>query len=517
MRDLYLMYLRKSRADNASESVAETLARHESQLQEYAKREFGYTIPEDYIYREVVSGETIKDRPFMQLVLQQLETKQFKGVLVVEPQRLSRGDMLDCGTIVHAFRYTETLVITPVKTYNLTDEYDRKFFEMELSRGNDYLEYVKKILQRGRIASVKEGQFIASDPPYGYNKISYKEENGKIFHTLEPHPQEAPIVKYIYELYLQGWGYQRIANELNNLNIPSKRNAFWSAYPLKAILSNPVYIGKICWNQRKTQIDYKNGELIKSRPMSNKEDWLIIDGKHPAIISNETYLAAQERMGKNPRIHANMEMSNPLSGLLFCQCGKAMVQRKHLRNGKTLVLRYVCSQRTICETQSALVAPVLESVKRILECYIQDFEIQLKNSQSNNTNQIKSNMLEAIQKELAELDVQEEKQFDFLENGTYTVEIFTLRRNRLLKRREELKNKQNEILNIKSTSVNYKERIASYREAINVLESNDLSAAEKNLLLKKCIKKITYCAPKGDGRKNRSLEKHFSLDLEPLI
>ena len=154
--DHVIMYLRKSRSDNADLSLQEVLARHERQLQEFAGKEYGVPLPESQIYREVVSGETIADRPVMSAIMSLLETGGVQGVLVIEPQRLSRGDMEDCGHLINVFRYTDTKVITPAKTYDLTEEYDRKFFEMELTRGNDYLEYTKRILNRGRIRSVKE-------------------------------------------------------------------------------------------------------------------------------------------------------------------------------------------------------------------------------------------------------------------------------------------------------------------------------------------------------------------------
>lgn len=161
-----LIYLRKSRQDEPSETIEQVLARHEKQLQEYAVKTYGYRIKEENIYREVVSGETIDDRPKINELFKRMEDESVTGVLVIEPQRLTRGDMLDCGTVVHIFRYTNTLVVTPSKTYNLADKYDRKFFEMELTRGNDYLEYVKEILARGRNASVHEGNYIASVAPF---------------------------------------------------------------------------------------------------------------------------------------------------------------------------------------------------------------------------------------------------------------------------------------------------------------------------------------------------------------
>ena len=119
-----IMYLRKSRSDDISMSVEDVLAKHEHILQEYCEREFGARLPENKIFREVVSGETIADRPVMKEIMKLLETGTIKGVLVVEPQRLSRGDLEDCGKIINTFRYTETLIITPPKTYDLSNEYD---------------------------------------------------------------------------------------------------------------------------------------------------------------------------------------------------------------------------------------------------------------------------------------------------------------------------------------------------------------------------------------------------------
>ena len=87
-----LIYLRKSRSDSPDETVEEVLARHERQLQEYAVRSYGLPVPEQNIYREVVSGETIEDRPEVQKVLARIENPDIKGVLIIEPQRLSRGD-----------------------------------------------------------------------------------------------------------------------------------------------------------------------------------------------------------------------------------------------------------------------------------------------------------------------------------------------------------------------------------------------------------------------------------------
>ena len=88
---------------------------------------------------------------------------------------MSRGSLEDAGRIIRLFRYTNTLIITPQKTYDLRDEYDRDIFERELKRSSDYLEYTKKIMSRGKLIAVSEGWYIGTHRPYGYKKIKYKE------------------------------------------------------------------------------------------------------------------------------------------------------------------------------------------------------------------------------------------------------------------------------------------------------------------------------------------------------
>ena len=173
-------YLRKSRSDDPMLTVTEVLEKHEKILYDYVERNFNGTIPEENIFREVASSETIDGRPEMLKLLKGIESPKIKAILVVDVQRLSRGDLEDAGRLIKLLRYTNTKVITPQKTYDLNDDYDRDFFERELKRGNEYLEYFKKIQMRGRLESVKEGNYIGSVPPYGYDKIFVQEERKSV-------------------------------------------------------------------------------------------------------------------------------------------------------------------------------------------------------------------------------------------------------------------------------------------------------------------------------------------------
>lgn len=133
-----IIYLRKSREemlDSGYGGVGATLERHESILQTWAEQNLGRKISEDCIFREVGSGETISERPVMINVLKMIKNHEVDGVLIIEPQRTSRGDLRDCQEIIDSFELTDTLVLTPTKIYNLSDKYDKKMFRDQLLLG----------------------------------------------------------------------------------------------------------------------------------------------------------------------------------------------------------------------------------------------------------------------------------------------------------------------------------------------------------------------------------------------
>ena len=197
---IYYAYLRKSRADRDAEAhgEGETLLRHEKILEDLASR-LGITISK--FYREIVSGETIQDRPVVQKLLQDISNGKCDGVLVVEVERLARGDTSDQGTIAKYFKFSDTLILTPLKIYDPTDEYDEEYFEFGLFMSRREYKTINRRIQRGRTASVQEGKWIASTAPYGYERIKIPDGKG---YTLQIVPEQAEIVRFIFHLYLYG-------------------------------------------------------------------------------------------------------------------------------------------------------------------------------------------------------------------------------------------------------------------------------------------------------------------------
>ena len=147
----YCLYLRKSRADAEAEArgEGETLARHERTLLELAKRQ---QLNVTEIYKEIVSGESLAARPVMQRLLSEVEHGIWAGVLVMEVERLARGDTTDQGIVAQTFKFSNTLIITPTKTYDPENEFDEEYFEFGLFMSRREYKTINRRLQRGRIS-----------------------------------------------------------------------------------------------------------------------------------------------------------------------------------------------------------------------------------------------------------------------------------------------------------------------------------------------------------------------------
>lgn len=492
-----LDYLRKSRTDDPTLSVEEVLSKHESILDEWAMRNLGANIPEENKYREVVSGETIADRPEFQKVLKLIESPTIKAILVVEVQRLSRGDLEDAGRLIKLLRYTNTLIITPMKTFDLQNEYDRDMFERELKRGNEYLEYQKKIMGRGRILSASQGNYIGSKAPYGYYKITVTDGKRKC-PTLAINEEETEVVRMIFNSYVnENIGTQTISNRLNELNIKPPENTHWTPDSIRTILENPVYIGLIRWNERKAVLVVDNGEFRKTRPKTPENEMILSKGKHPAIISEELFYAAQDKRGRTHRTSNNRELRNPLASLLFCKCGKAMSYRFDAREIKknSNDPRLVCNGQRYCGCGSCTVTEVVDFIVDVLRQRIAEFEVEIQKGEDTSY-KIHEKLVKSLEKKLADINARElslwESQVDPDIGGRMPTHIFQSLTDKLVKEREETETALAKAREAVPSPIDYEKRLETFRKALDALLDNEVSVAEKNHLLKACIDRIEY-------------------------
>lgn len=505
-----LLYLRKSRTDDPLLDVAEILARHETILDEYAERMWKKKIPEENKFREVVSGETIDSRPELLSILKKIESPRIKAILIVEVQRLGRPDLEDIGRLSKLFRYTNTLVITPQKTFDLRNEYDREAFERELMRGNEYLEYTKKIMSRGRLLSVQQGNFIGTKPPYGYDKDIIMEGKKKC-HTLKINEAEADVVRMVFDMYVnKDMGRVNIAHHLNSLEIPTRTGALWAQDTLKTMLENEHYIGKVRWNWRKTITVVEDGEIKKVRPKTEVGEYLVYDGKHAAIISDELFQAAREKQGKNHKAKPKTKVRNPLAGLLFCQCGRAMSLRTYKAHGGEP--RLLCDNQVYCKTSSCLYSEIIERVSETLQQCITDFEIRIANDDKD-SQKLHENLIKRLKAKKEELEKKEISQWEKYSEEDMPKEIFEKLNAKVLKEKEEVQQALCKAYESMPEPIDYEERLLRFKDALEALEDPEVSAEKKNKLLKACIERIDYKREKAVRIKSQQT-RYYDKELK---
>lgn len=507
----YAIYLRKSRADREAEALGqgETLARHREALLEYAQRN-GLEI--GAIYREIVSGESIEARPEMKRLLADVENRRWLGVLCMDIDRLARGDSADQARITKTFSIARTLIITPTRVYDTSNDSDEEYVDFELFMARREYKMISRRIMRGRIASVKEGHFIGSTPPYGYDKVKVEKSRG---YTLKPN-SESDAVKLMYSLCIGGLGSNSIARKLDDMGIAPRRGGSWSSSTVSDILTNPVYCGKIRWQYRKEEKSLVNGIVHVQR--RDNPNCVISEGLHTALVSEEDFAKAQQFISirRAPRNKDSTELQNPLSGLIFCGlCGRMMTRQGTGTKNRSDILR--CPTRN-CGNVSAKLALVENALIEGLSRWLNDCRVNVRRKPSTDIIESERKGAEKLRSELARLDIQRDRIYSFLEQSVYSPEEFRERLDALNKQRgklsERLKQSEQNISKSEENRRLYAQIIPRVERVMDIYA--DSTPAEKNRLLKAIVSKATYIKTERNTRKNPD-KSSFTLDVLPLL
>ncbi|MCD8334946.1 MAG: recombinase family protein [Clostridiales bacterium] len=159
--------------------IEETLKRHEAILDKMAN-DRGYCIAKTYY--EVVSGESIAARPEIQKMLEEVSAGLYAGVLVVDVERLARGNGADQAYISQVFQFSGPKIITPTKVYDPSNEFDEEYFEFGLFMSRREYKTINRRLIRRRDSSASEGKYLGSIALM--DTIKANQEKSRFFSTL---------------------------------------------------------------------------------------------------------------------------------------------------------------------------------------------------------------------------------------------------------------------------------------------------------------------------------------------
>lgn len=482
MRNEDALYLRKSRADVEleKEEELETLAKHKKILLEIANKK-NLNVVE--IYEEVVSGESIQDRPEMQRLLKDIYMKKYRSVIVMEVERLARGATKDQGEVAEAFKFSNTKIVTPSKTYDPTNEFDEEYFEFGLFMSRREYKTIQRRLHTGKMQSVKDGNYMGSLPPYGYDIWN----RGKHDRTLKVNEQ-SKYIPIIFEWFVMDrLNAGEIARRLTSMGVPTRTGKpEWNRSTIKDILKNHLYIGKVRWFRRKVTKDFDGETMKKVKHRNESNDFLLAEGKHEPLITEELFKKAQSLFTGIVPTNTN-KLINPFAGILKCSnCGKFMVYQsyKKARN------RMCHPESKLCQVKSCYFDDIITSVIEALNGHISDFEMIVSNSNTDEEKLKYDHLKELMTNDLDKLERKKTKLFDNFEEELYTKAEFIERKELITAKIEKLKMELNEL---KPPSVGeYETKIVKFSQVVNSLKDENISAVVKNNLLKDIIKSIEY-------------------------
>lgn len=488
--DEILVYLRKSRSDDPMLSVEEVLAKHEALLNEWIERNLDAPIPESNYYREVVSGETIASRPEMKNVLKRMESPKIKAVLIVECARLGRPDLEEIGKLSKLFRYTNTVVITPQRMFDLRDEYDREQFEREMMRSTDYLNYTKKILTRGKEISLRAGWYINAVIPYGYERVWVMEGNRKR-PTLAIVEDEAQIVRMIFDWYAnEGIGATKICQRLNEMCIKARKGGLWKKSSVVNILKNEHYLGKIVLKKHIDVNTVEDSQITKHCLFN--PDYEVVDGKHPAIIDEDTFNRANNKINRYVSVKPSETLQNPFASILKCECGRVMIRRKN-RN----TFRYLCDEQMFCGNASVGEKELVDAIIVNLKEKLKDLSAKVPNDTDKNKTEKHNEYVSLLESKYVEIEEKELSLWDKYSEEKMPKQIFDKLMAKCMEDKQNIEDALEKAYNNVPEQVDYKGAISTLHAAIDTLNDSSVPASAKNKLLLSVVDKIVYRRPKA--------------------
>ena len=344
------IYARLSRDDERTgESVS--IENQKEMLTRYVQEQ-GWILY-SYYCDDGVSGTTF-DRPGFNRLVQDATDKKINLVLCKDLSRLGR-DYIEAG------KYTDFIFPSlGCRFIALNDGVDT------IRKNNEMLVILKNVMNdlyardtSNKIKAVKQstfkaGKYVGCYAPLGYRKSEADK------HILEIDPVTAPVVRRIFDLRLQGYGFRKIALALNEEKVPAPRSfyymaegrenlrgetPYWNDVTVKTILRNEVYIGHMVQNKTGT-VSYKNHKQV-SKPES---EWIKVENTHEPLIPLEVWEAVQKLDNHPSRGRSGKSGTIALfGGLLRCMdCGASMRYmrdyRKKVSNKEPEYKAYVCNR-----------------------------------------------------------------------------------------------------------------------------------------------------------------------------
>ena len=458
------------RVSTEEEKQLNALQKQIEELENFVNQKIDWHLVDTYV-DEGKSGTTTKGRLSYQKLYADLLTDKFDTVLIKDQSRLMRN-------VLDWYQFLDRLVKSNKKLYLYLDNCyytpnDKFITGIKAMMAEEYSRDLSKKITFAARRSQQKGTVYGNGTMLGYNQA-----NGK----LEIIPEEAELVKQIFEWYAEGKGFRKIAYLLKERGIKSRTGTNFSLTTLKRMIGNEKYKGLLISHKTTTDFDTKKTTKI------NREDYIVIPNGVPAIISEELWNKCAEirqaRINKFQSDRPNEDYSDKykgkyaLSGKIICGiCGQSMwhdtahTQSQYKGNNNIDVTKWscrnyrtygkienhpqgcestriydremiACLQKVIFDLTNENSSESIKEVLDILKSVLQD---------TDNTKQIKS-----LENQIFQIKNKNSKLLDAFLDGTIDKTIYNDKKDELDEKIKSLNTKINQ-LKLQTSELNTKE------------------------------------------------------------
>ncbi|WP_283154131.1 recombinase family protein [Guptibacillus hwajinpoensis] len=498
------IYLRKSRGD-----LEKDLTKHQQILTDIAEKS-GWQYR---VYSEIGSAENIEFRPIMKELLLDISNKLFDGVLVMDVDRLGRGDKSDQAQIESTFKNSSTFLVTPQKVFNFHNESDAMLSDVQgmLARF-EYIQ-IKKRLNQGKKAGAKFGNWTNGPPPFPY----YYDRQSK---GLKVDESKRDIYLLLKQKVLNGEPLHSIAVEFNKKGFRTNRNKLWTDVALHRILTNEVHLGRVIYG-KSTGSGHINKKTSPKRN-KNRNEWIVATNAHEALLTMHEYSLLQSNLFKNKLIPKRARNATyPLTGLIKCGSCNASINftRKRKKNYMQVIVKKCQKPDWLgnrCGNRGVKQETILLLLKKELENHLNCLS-QSKTANKSRKDHVILNRYNEITKERMKYKNALERTRELYELGEYERDLFMVRSEKWHKKIISLDNEEDQLRATLeySKSLNNNERINIINNVLAYLSIHEFSfmnfserdAKLFNFELRKIVNKIYYTR----NQEEIKFEVHYNI------
>lgn len=408
------IWIRVSTEDQAK---GESPEHHEKRARFYTESK-GWDVKEVY-HLEAVSGKSVMGLPETQRMLEHIKTGRITGLIFSKLARLARNtrELLEFADF---FRDYNADLISLHESIDTSTPAGRLFYTMIAAMAQWEREEIAERVAASVPIRAKLGKPLGGQPPYGYEWKDRK---------LVPVPQETPVVKLIYELFLEHKRKKTVARILNEKGYRTRNGSRFSDTTIRRLLRDSTIKGLHRANYTKSLGENKTW-VVKPR-----DEWVY--QKVEPIISEELWdqcnyiLDDQEKKNKKPARKA----AHLFTGLAFCQCGNKM----YVPSNSPKYTCYNCRNKIGTTDIEEIFHHQLKTF------FFTDSEISDYLSKADHIIKEKEELLKALEEEKKKVEAEMEKVYRSYIDNELSVKEFGSRYKPLEQRRDQIEEQIPEI------------------------------------------------------------------------